>query len=107
MYRMSDQGPLLASMTEYKTDANADWLPIVPVAFTAGGLAIGGTASGNVPLVEAKNGEVSLIQHGMLHLLFYAEPEKTNSAAGYAEKASHIIRGLAVSNSALKSCAVL
>ncbi|KAG8693205.1 hypothetical protein FRC08_009266 [Ceratobasidium sp. 394] len=64
IYTLGSDGPLLESMQEFTYKDNAIANPIVPIAFTPDGLALTGTASGDVPLIQIASGDMSLIHHG-------------------------------------------
>lgn len=51
-------------MKEYQYEHNDSFTPTLPVAFTPDGLALGGTASGGIPMIEPEKGDVSMIRHG-------------------------------------------
>ncbi|QRV99713.1 WD40 domain-containing protein [Ceratobasidium sp. AG-Ba] len=72
-YTLGSDGPILSSWKEFTYADEGDIRPIVPVAFTSTGLALGGTACGEVPMIQT-SGEMSLIRH---------------------EKSDHIIRVIA------------
>ncbi|KAG9083410.1 hypothetical protein FRC06_004541, partial [Ceratobasidium sp. 370] len=63
VYALESDGPILASMKEFQYEDNADITPIVPVAFTRDGLALGGTACGDVFVLRGTEGEMSIMRH--------------------------------------------
>ncbi|KAG9096566.1 hypothetical protein FRC06_008529 [Ceratobasidium sp. 370] len=62
-YTLGREGPILASMKEFPYQDSAKYTPIVPIASTLDGLTLGGTASGQVPMIETGNGVMSLMRH--------------------------------------------
>ncbi|QRV74462.1 WD40 domain-containing protein [Ceratobasidium sp. AG-Ba] len=61
-YELSDGGPLLESMKEHPYEDISGTCPIVPIAFTSDGVIIGGTACGDVPMIN-DGGVTTLIHH--------------------------------------------
>lgn len=65
-YPLDHNGPILAQKREYANPQRVPQFPIVPVAMTDDGLALGGTTMGEVPIVstDTQGEERSLIRHG-------------------------------------------
>ncbi|KAG8783896.1 hypothetical protein FRC12_019243 [Ceratobasidium sp. 428] len=63
VYALESDGPLLSSMKEFYYEDSATITPIVPVAFTPDGLTLGGTACGDVIVLQSTDEETSLIRH--------------------------------------------
>ncbi|KAG8714016.1 hypothetical protein FRC08_012483, partial [Ceratobasidium sp. 394] len=75
LYALGEDGPILTSMKEYPYSDSANYSPIVPIASTPNGLTLGGTASGELPVIEGTRGDVSIMRH---------------------EEPNHVIRAIAV-----------
>ncbi|KAG8679258.1 hypothetical protein FRC08_017100 [Ceratobasidium sp. 394] len=75
IYALGEDGPILTSMKEFHYSDSANYSPIVPIALTPGGLTLGGTASGELPVIKGAQDDVSLMRH---------------------EEPNHVIRGIAV-----------
>ncbi|KAG8765809.1 hypothetical protein FRC12_007279 [Ceratobasidium sp. 428] len=70
LYDLGDDGPVLTTMREFPYNDDADYSPIVPVASTPGGLTLGGTTCGELPVIDGHGGNVSLMRHeGSNHLI--------------------------------------
>ncbi|KAG8716874.1 hypothetical protein FRC08_008616 [Ceratobasidium sp. 394] len=63
-YALGGDGPLLESMREFPYNNSGKITPIVPIAFTADGLTLGGTACGEVATIYSSVGEISMMRHG-------------------------------------------
>ncbi|KAG8787814.1 hypothetical protein FRC12_015249 [Ceratobasidium sp. 428] len=63
VYTFESDGPLLSSMKEVDYEDSAEITPIVPIAFTSDGLTLGGTACGEVVVLQNMDEDTSLIRH--------------------------------------------
>lgn len=67
---LNDNGPILTQKREFANRDRANWSPRVPVVLTSEGIVLGGTASGEVPIISTegqspeKRGDMSVIRHG-------------------------------------------
>ncbi|CAE6457461.1 unnamed protein product [Rhizoctonia solani] len=74
IYRMSDNGPILESAEPYPLQVPLPENPVLPIAYTSTDLVLGGTSSGDIPVIKSDGAVTPRLRHADGHLLRAVTP---------------------------------
>ncbi|KDN33764.1 hypothetical protein RSAG8_13139, partial [Rhizoctonia solani AG-8 WAC10335] len=74
IYQMSDNGPILESAEPYPMQVALPENPVLPIAHTSTDLVLGGTSSGDIPIIKSDGAVTPRLRHADGHLLRAVTP---------------------------------
>ncbi|KAG8688850.1 hypothetical protein FRC11_004664 [Ceratobasidium sp. 423] len=74
IYQMSDNGPILESAEPYPLQVPLPENPVLPIAYTSTDLVLGGTSSGDIPVIKSDGAVTPRLRHADGHLLRAVTP---------------------------------